>query len=135
MCPLLDDRAAVEHDDQIGVPHGREPVCNRQDRSARERRVEVLDDAPLKLVVESGGGFVEDDHPWLLQNGARDREALPLTATQVGSLLDHQCLIPLRQAGDEVVGVRHARGPLHGGGGGVGPRLGDVVANRAVKQK
>ena len=64
---LLDDRPAVEHDDDVRMANRRQPVRDHQHGAARERGVKVLDETPLRLVVEGGGRFVEDDHPGLLE--------------------------------------------------------------------
>ena len=42
MRALLDDRAAVEHDNQVRMPHRREPVRDDQRRAAGKCRLEVL---------------------------------------------------------------------------------------------
>ena len=80
MRAALDDRAAVEHEDLVGVANRREPVRDRDRRASAGELVERLLDRALGLVVERGGGLVEDQYGRVAQDRAGDRDALLLAA-------------------------------------------------------
>ena len=79
---LLDHAAVVEHEDQVGVADGGEPVRDHERRTPLEGRVERLLDRGLGLAVEVGGRLVEDDDRGCLEQQPGDREALPLAAAE-----------------------------------------------------
>jgi len=56
----FDDLAAVEHDDAIGALNGREPVRDHDRGAPLHQRIQSGLDVALRLGVERGGGFVED---------------------------------------------------------------------------
>ena len=66
-------------------------------------------DHELALGVEVGGGLVEDQDGRILEERARDGEALALAAAEPHAALAHQRPVALGQAGDELLRVRLAR--------------------------
>lgn len=57
----LNNLAAAHHDNQVGVPDGREAVGNDQRCSALGCSIERFLDNCLGLCVEGGGGFVQQE--------------------------------------------------------------------------
>src|SRR5216683_4192272 len=127
--------APVHDDDRIGAGHKREAVGDDDDRAVAGDRREVLLDDGFALGIERTGGFVEYQHRRIVNESARDRQALALPARQIGrALLEHR-RVALRQPLDEFVRA----GELGGADDFVqrGGRLGhrDVLAHRAAEQK
>ena len=79
-------------------------------RAPRHRLVERELDALLGRGVDRGGGVVEDQHARVGEQRAGDRHALALAAGQRQPALADARVEALRQARDEVVGLRAARG-------------------------
>ena len=86
----LDDAAMVEHDDLVGVPHGREPVRDRDRRPPLGEPVERVLDEPFGLGVEGARRLVEDKDRRVAQDRARDRDPLLLAAGEpIAALADN----------------------------------------------
>src|SRR3990172_6729522 len=62
-------------------------------------------DHELALGVEVGGRLVEDEDRRVLEEGARDRDALPLAAREPHAPLAHGRLVAVGARQDELVGV------------------------------
>ena len=60
MGAILDQAAALERDDAIRRPHGREPVRDDQNRPPLGDLLHVLLNDALALIVEGAGRLVED---------------------------------------------------------------------------
>ena len=74
----FDDAAAIEHEDLVGVADRREAMRDRDRRAPARELVERQLHRALGLVVERGGGLVEDQHGRVAQDRARNRDALLL---------------------------------------------------------
>src|SRR5436189_3311693 len=86
----LDDLAAIEDDDLVRAADRRETMCDDERRAAAHQVVERLLHEPLGLRVECGRRLVEDQDRRILEQRARDREALALAAgEQHAALADH----------------------------------------------
>src|SRR2546428_11479433 len=59
----LDEAAAVEDDDLVGVADGREAVRDRDRRPSLSQPVERVLHGPLGLRVERARRLVQDEHP------------------------------------------------------------------------
>ena len=79
---LLDEAAALEDDDQVGVADRAQPVRDHERRAALEQLVEVLLDRALGLGVERARRLVEEQHRRPVVDGARDRDPLLLAARE-----------------------------------------------------
>ena len=89
-------------------------MSNREHRTARNQPLERFLDLPLGLGVDAARRLVEDENPRIVQDRARDRDALALTARQcVPPLADHG-VVALTELADEVVRVRRFRSRHHG---------------------
>ena len=106
--PHLGDAAAVDHHDAVGVPHRRQAMGDDQGRATLHQLGQRLLDQELALGVEVGGGLVQDQDGRILQEGARDREALALAAGELHAALAHLGRVAVGQGGDEVVGLGQA---------------------------
>src|ERR1700730_3813744 len=127
--------APVDDDDRIGAGHKREAVGDDDDRAVAGDGREVLLDDVFALGIERTGGFVEYQHRRIVNEGARDRQALALPARQIGrALLEHR-RVALRQPLDEFVRAGELGGTddFVQRGGRLGHR--DVLAHRAAEQK
>jgi hypothetical protein len=119
MRALLGDAAGLEHDDAIGMDHGRQAVRDDDRGAAALDRFQRRLDIGLGAAVERAGRLVEDQDRRVLDQGARDRDALLLAARELQAAL--------ADAGVEAVGERldeaGDRGAARGGG--------DLVGNPA----
>ena len=103
-------------------------------RSARHAGERALDGG-LGLVVDRGGGLVEHEDGGVAQDGAGDGEALALAAGELLAALADDRVVAVGQGADEGVGLGEGGGPHHVGVGGVGPAVGEVLADRALEQE
>src|SRR5690606_21703184 len=97
-------------DDAVGVLDRRQPVGDDQRRAALRELVERLLDRALGLGVEGRGRLVEDQDRRVLQEDARDRQPLLLTARELHAALADQRVEALRQALDQLLELSPARG-------------------------
>ena len=72
----------------------------------------LLDDR-LALRIERACRLVEHQHRRIVNEGAGDREPLPLAARQIGGTFLQHRRIAVRQALDEFVGAGELRRPHH----------------------
>src|SRR6185295_15778089 len=85
--PALDDLAALQDDDLIGVPDGAQPVGG--DQACAAAPPEGLVDPAFGRGVQGAGGFIENQDCRPGHQGAGDLQALALAAAPIGSpLLD-----------------------------------------------
>ncbi len=91
-------------------------------------------DPRLGRRVERAGGLVEDQDRRVLQQGAGDRQALPLTAGEGRAALADDGVVALRLTDDELVRVGQAAGALDLLVGRLRPADPQVLADRAVEQ-
>ena len=105
-----DDPAVVEEEHAIGQGDGRDAI-----RDDDQRRVELaakaVEDLRLDRRIDRGRGVVEDQHAWLTQQRARQRDSLTLAAGQCVPPLPHHRVVAIGQARDEPVGPREPGRP------------------------
>ena len=80
MGPAFDDASVIEHEDEVGVGDGRQPVRDDEHRAAGEQPIHGFLDQTLGFGVERGSRFVENQNWRIDEQRARDRDALPLAA-------------------------------------------------------
>ena len=107
---------------------------NRNGRAAQHEPLECDLDKVLALGVECAARLVQQQHPGVLQQRARNGHALPLAAAEAHAALAHKRLVLVRQRHDEVVRVRCARRALDLGKARGGRCKGNVVADRVCKE-
>ena len=128
---LLDDPARVEHHDAVGEQQRVEHVVGHQEhRPVGEHRPQCLPHRRRHVDVQRGHRLVEEQEPGLGRQGARDRDALCLTARQparsaVGQLADTDPVEP-------VLGLLAGLGPGDASAAGT---EGDVVQRRQVREE
>src|SRR5688572_17451760 len=76
----LDELAAVEDEDLVGAGDRRQTVRDDEGRAPAAQRLEAVLDQRLALAVEARRRLVEDQDARVGEDGASDRQALPLAA-------------------------------------------------------
>ncbi len=131
----FDDRAALDHQDAVGMRDGVQPVRDGDGGAAlAEMRHGVLNQ-PLGFGIERRGRLVEQDDLRVLDQRAGDGDALALAAGKLRAALADRRVVARREARDEFMGMR---GLGRGDDfilGCAGFADGDVVADRAVEQE
>ena len=110
MRAALDDAAAFEHEDHVRIDDRRQAVSDGQRRTIARDLLQLCLDRLLRFRVEGRRRFVEDEDRRLLENGARDRDALLFAARQLEAPLADLRLIAERKSRDEIVNLRELRG-------------------------
>ena len=98
-----DDAAVIHDDDTVGLLHGGQPVRDDDRRALRHELFERLLHEQLALRVERARRLVEQQDRRILENRARDRDALPLPARQPRAALAEERVVALRQRAQELV--------------------------------
>ena len=105
-----------------------------QGRAALQHVVESGLHERLVLVVEMTRCLVEDHHRRILQQHARNREPLLLSATQSVAALAHDRRVTIGQRLDGVVDSRRTAGFIEFGDGCLGSRITQVCFDALVEQ-
>ena len=134
MRAALGDDALVEHQDLVGVDHGREAVRDHDRRASARDALQGRLNLAFGKTVERRRRFVEDQNRRRLQHRARDGDPLLLAARKLEAPLADRRLIAKRQRADEPIDLRvlgrRDDVPLAGA---VSP-VADVVEERIVEQ-
>ena len=93
----LDDAAAVEHDDLIGVAHGRDAVRDDDRRPLPHHAAQPRQDLLLRVGVHRRQRVVQDQDARIDHQRARERRALLLAARQRDAALADQRVVALRE--------------------------------------
>jgi len=80
---LLDDAALVHDDEPVHGRDGGEAMGNRDHGLTFHQIEELLLDGGLHLGIERAGGLIQDQDRRVLQEHARDGDALALTAREL----------------------------------------------------
>ena len=135
MGALLDELAAIEGEDTVGVAERGEPVGDRDRRPPADQNGERLLDALLRLGVDVARRLVEHEHPRIVEQRPRDREPLLLAAGQTGPVLAQEGLVGQRLAAEKVVGAGRLRGCKALFDRRLRPAVGEVLPDRSPKEK
>ena len=133
MRALFDDAAMVEHDDAIGLLHGRQPVCYHDRRAAGHCGFQRSLHHSLALCIQRAGRFVQQQQRRIFQYGARDGDALPLTARQPHAALAKEGFVAFRQGSQKVMREGGTRSSMNFVGGGIGPAVANVLEGAGRK--
>ena len=98
----LGDPALVQHNDEVGVAHRRQAMRDHDGGAVGLQQVEGAANGLLVDRVEMRGRLVEDQDRRILEEGARDRDALALAAAEAGAALADRRVEAIRQGGDEL---------------------------------
>src|SRR5262245_59625420 len=101
MGAILDQAAALESDDAIGRPHGREPVRDDQNRAPLGDLFHVLLNDALALIVEGASCLVEDQNAWVGDERTGNGYALALATGEGGAALANDRVVAIGQLEDE----------------------------------
>ena len=100
--------AAVHHEDEVGVLHGRDALGNDDLGRLGDIGLEALADERVGARIDRGGRVVEDQDLRLLEQRAGDAQALFLSAGDVRAALLDVGVIAVGERSDEVVRLREA---------------------------
>lgn len=92
----------ADHGDAIGITHGRQSVSNDKDGFIPHQIVDGLLHDAFRFVVQSGGGFVQNDDGGIFQKGASNGHTLFLPAGEENAAFSDFGIDAVGQAGDEV---------------------------------
>ena len=124
----------LQHDDAVEIAQRRKPVRDRDHGAAAHQPAERLADRFLGFAVERGGRLVEQQDRRILQERARDGDALALAAGQFHAAVADHGRQPFRQGLDEIA-ARRDRRAQHLVVGRLRPAVADVLQDRAMKQR
>src|SRR6267378_8562252 len=130
----LHDPAFGQHDDEVRMLYRGEPMRDHEYGAMRHQPLDGLLHQPLRFGVERARRFVENQNRRIAQERARDRDALALAAAEPGAALTEQRAVAFRQAHDEFVRVRRARGHAYLLERHVPQTVGDVRKHAVVEQ-
>src|SRR5260370_22751304 len=114
----LNDAPVFDHENPIRQAHGAEAVADEDGRLPPGQRAKVRKDLMLSLRIESTGWLVEYENTGISHECPRQRNLLPLAATQLRALLQVLKPSPMYRVlavphpFDDVVGPAPARGVL-----------------------
>ena len=97
MCALLDYLALIQYQYVVHVTNGRQPVRYHHRRSALHEPIEGVSNSRLADGVQVGSGLVQDQHRSVLENGAGNRDPLPLAARKLHSPLSNPGVVTVRE--------------------------------------
>jgi len=95
MRAVLDDMAGLHYDDAIHLPECRQPVRDRDYGLVRHDALKRRLDGVLAFAVERRGRFVEDQNRRILDDRAREPDALPLSTGQLHAALADMRVVAL----------------------------------------
>ncbi len=131
----LDDFAVLEHEDLVGAADRGQPVRDDERRPPLAERAQAVLDLGFAFAVERRGRFVEHEDARVGEDGARDRDALTLTARQLHPALSDDGVVLLLEPLDELVGVRDAADGLDLLERRVRAPVADVGRDRAIEEE
>ena len=135
MGTFFHDAPLVQHYDAIGVAHRAQTVGDDEHGAAlADVRHVALNDG-LAFVVESAGGFVQNQDARVGKQGACDGDALALASAQGASLFAHDGVVALGQFAHEVVRTGQLGRPDDRLYGRARIGYGNVLAHAAVEQQ
>ena len=107
----LGDAAAVEHEDQVGVAHGRDAVRHDDRRPLAHDAAQPRQDLLFGVRVHGRQRVVQDQDPRVDGQGARERRPLLLAARQRDAALADDRVVAVREVGDVLVEARDGSTP------------------------
>lgn len=131
---LLDDPPAVEHQNAIGGYDGRQPMRHDEGGPASGQAVERPLHPMLGFGVERARSFVEHQDPRVLEERARDRDALPIARRKAASARAEPGLVALRELRHDVLDARGRDRRFELFPGRVGAPIGQIVLEGVVEE-
>ena len=108
---LLDDAALVDDHDAIGVSDRREPVGDHHRGPVSHQLVQRLLNEYLRMGVDVGGRFVQDQDAWVGHQRPGEANQLPLADAQVAASLLDRCVVAVFEPADELGEIVRPRRP------------------------
>ena len=108
---------------------------DQEGRATGGHALQGVDDRPFVLLVQAGGGLVQDEDRGLADRRPGDRDALALAVRERHAALTQHRVIALRQRLDEAGGVGETRRRLDRFRRGARSAVGDVVAHRRGEEQ
>ena len=106
--PVLHDSSGLQHDDAVEIAHRRQPMRDGDHGAPAHQAAERFADRFLGFAVERRGGLVEQQDRRVLQERARNGDALALAARQLDAAVADHGRDAVRQRLDEVPAPRRA---------------------------
>ena len=131
---VFDDAAAIEHHDAIEGIQRRQSVRNGDHGTPFEKARQRLLNRLFGFRIEGGSRFIEQHDGCIHQEGARDRQTLPLAARQLHAAFADQSIEALRQAIDELGAARRFDGAEHFLVARLGAAVAQVFQQRTMEQ-
>src|SRR6185437_6666640 len=130
----IGDNPIFQHHDAVGMAHGGKAVSDDNNGAAAHQVAQGGLHQGLRLAVQGGGGFIQNQDGSILEQGAGDGDALALAAGKAHAALPDHCLITLRQSLNKVVGQGGLSRLHHALMWNPGLAISDVVAHRVVEE-
>src|SRR6185437_5064010 len=132
---LFGDATVLNDINNIGLVDQTRTVAGEDGRSADHEPIEGGDDRCLAVGFDTAGGFVEQQHIRIGQEGASDAQPLFLATAQTHASLSDFGVIAFGKTADEAMGIGRLGGSddlLHAG---LRMAVANVVENAVIKQK
>src|SRR5262249_52350821 len=103
MAPAFDDLALLDHQYLIGAANGGKAMRDDEGRASLHEIRKALLNQLLRLGVQAGGGFIEDQYARLRKDGPRNGNPLSLSAGELhAAFANHGVILILEGLGELV---------------------------------
>ncbi len=135
MFAVFFELSVFEDEDAVGVADGGEAVGDDDGGAPDDDLFEGALDEGFGLVIDGGGGFVEDQDGRVFEDSSCYRNALTLSAAEFLSTFADDGVVALWQSHDEVVGFGDLGGFDDLLVGGVEGAVGDILTHGSVEEE
>ena len=143
MAAHFDDAPLAQHDDAVGAANGGKPVGDDKRCPRAPARFQRPLQQLFAVVIEGGGGLVEDKNGRPFVEGAGDGQPLALAAGQGTAVVAQGLVVAGGQIANELLGLGGGSSSGHGGKRfgpelviteTLGPGVGDVLGDGAGEE-
>ena len=113
MRAALYDASFMQHADKVGMPDGRESVCNDEGRAFRHQMLQCFLHQFFGFRVQRRSGFIENEDRRVLQYRTRDTQALTLSSGEARTPVADDGMLSIRHIDDEIMRVGYSCGLFH----------------------
>src|SRR5690606_21272497 len=134
MRTTLHDATTIHDQDLAGIDYGGKTMRNHQRTVIARDLLELRLYGLLGMRIQCRRRFIKNQYGWLLEQGARNRDALLFTTRQFETTLAHHGVVTVRQRHDEIMNIS---GSCRGNNlvlRGAGPAIGNVVGDAVIEQ-
>src|SRR6202011_3520734 len=135
MSAPLDDLPLFDDQDLISTADGGKPMGDHKRSPPLHEICKAVLDHLLRFRVEAGCRFIQNEDAWLRENGARDRDTLPLAPGKLHATLAHDGLILVGEGFGEFIDPRDAASAQDFVFTGVGTGKRHILPNGSIKEK